>query len=83
MITELAYVGKYLFIGTYYLIENRNFILSAYSLYDLTKFTFTISDRLGVVEVVKKKIKPSETCVIIIDGKENSVVGDFEIIDCF
>lgn len=78
----MAYIGKYLFIGTAYIIENRDVILSTYSIYDLTKFTFAVSDKLGIVEIIRKKINKPDTCMIIIDGKENSDVGDFEMVYC-
>ena len=83
MISDLAYVGKCVLIGTAYIIENRNVILSTYSIYDLTKFTFNVSDKLGIIEIIRKKINKSDTPIImmIIDGKEHSDVGEFEMIE--
>lgn len=87
MITEILGFGKYIFFITSYAIEHRRMLVSVYSLYDLTKFSFYVSDRIGIIDVLSKMVKKKFNTVvqnpvlIELKGYENSEVGEFEIID--
>lgn len=75
MISQLLFIGKYLFIGAKYVFVHRDLILYSYSYYDMTKFAFVVSDKLGFFDKIKKK----NSDVIFVD-KEDTDVGEFEII---
>ena len=85
MLPTLIQFGKYMFILSYYFIENRQSIVSLYSLYDFTKFTFYVCDSAGVMEIIKTKLKEKYNVVkpslIEIVGAEHSELGDFEIMN--
>ena len=84
MLTELFSFGKYMFIITSYAIENRRFLISAYSIFDASKFAFYVSDRMGIIEALKKRINcqlPPAPILIEFGGFESSDLGDFEILD--
>lgn len=82
MLTELFSFGKYMFIITSYAIENRRFLISAYSIFDASKFVFYVSDRIGIVDELKKRINsqiPQDPILIEFQGVEKGDLGDFEI----
>ena len=87
MLTELFSFGKYMFIITSYAIENRRFLISVYSIFDASKFAFYVSDRMGIIEALKKRINcqltPITTIPILIEfrGVESGDIGEFEILD--
>jgi hypothetical protein len=86
MITELFSFGKYMFIITSYAIENRRFLISAYFIFDTSRFAFYVSDRIGIIEVVKKKLNCQlQTNSVLIEfiGIEESYLGDFEILNIY
>ena len=66
-------LGKYAFLISYYIIENQQLLVSVYSLYDLTKFTFYVSDRMGIINYLKRYILNQQKKIIIIE---------YNIIDC-
>ena len=74
-------ISRCLYYATIFSYENRDMIFNAYSLFDTTKFAFFVSEKIGVVDLIKKKITPETyTVVLEISGVEKSDVGDFEII---
>ena len=83
MFPWLMQMGKYMFIVSCYAIEHRKILVSIYSLYDFTKFSFYIMDKIGITDVISNAIKKryhTENVLIEI-SVEKSDVGDFEIID--
>lgn len=83
MITELFSFGKYVFIITSYAIENRKMLISVYSIFDASKFAFYVSDRIGIIEEIKKRINWQlypRPVVIEFKGVEECQLGDFEIL---
>ena len=84
MLTELFSFGKYMFIITSYAIENRRFLISVYSIFDASKFAFYVSDRMGIIEALKKRINyqlPPDPILIEFLGVESGDLGEFEILD--
>jgi hypothetical protein len=84
MLTELFSFGKYMFIITNYAIENRRFLISVYSIFDASKFAFYVSDRMGIIEALKKRINcqlPPDPILIEFRGVESGDLGEFEILD--
>ena len=84
MLTELFSFGKYMFIITSYAIENRRFLISVYSIFDASKFAFYVSDRIGIIEALKKRINyqlPPDPILIEFRGVESGDLGEFEILD--
>jgi hypothetical protein len=82
MLTELFSFGKYMFIITSYAVENHRFLISAYSIFDMSKFVFYVSDRMGIVDMLKKRINDQTTTNYILiefQGVEKGNLGDFEI----
>jgi hypothetical protein len=85
MFPMLISIGRciyYIGVATY---ENKTTILMTYSLFDTTKFAFFVTDKLGIVELIRKKITYVESpqMLLEISGIEETEVGDFEIIDSF
>ena len=83
MFPMLISIGRciyYIGIGTY---ENKTNILMVYSLFDTTKFVFFVTDKLGIIEIIRKKIThvDSPPMLLEISGIEETEVGDFEIIE--
>ena len=82
MMMELFSIGKYIFVITSYVIENRKFLITAYNIFDATKLVFYMSDRIGLIDAFKKKINKqmrSNPIMIEFQGIERSELGDFEI----
>lgn len=70
--------------ASYYAVEHRQTILSIYSIYDFTKFSFYVCDRTGIVRIVSNALKKnthSTNILLELIGIEHSSVGEFEILD--
>lgn len=62
--------------------ENKTTILTAYSLFDMSKFIFYISEKIGIVEAIKNRIIYVDPPILLeISGIESGDLGDFEIIN--
>jgi len=74
----LYIIGKYIFLISYYLVGNKQYIISLYSVYDLTKFTFYISNEIGLVDYVKKKINgdKSEKLILFFENSKCEIIND-------
>lgn len=87
MLSGLFYIGKYFFIISSYVIEHKGILVSTYSVYDLTKFSFYIIDKIGILDVIsaciKKKYQPYKNVLLEIKGIENTDLGEFEIMDIY
>ena len=82
MLTALFSFGKYMFIIISYAVENYRFLISAYSIFDMSKFVFYVSDRMGIVDMLKKRINDQTTTNYILiefQGVEKGNLGDFEV----
>ena len=76
-------IGKcvyYIGVITY---KNKTSIFTVYSLFDTTRFAFFVTDKLGIVELIRKKIICSEFPLMLLEisGIEKTEVGDFEILE--
>jgi hypothetical protein len=71
-------IGKYIFLISYCLTENRQYIISAYSLYDLIKFTFHATNKIGLIDYIKKKIiaDNGEKLVLILENVKCEIVDN-------
>ena len=78
MILSIGRCLYYICLVTY---ENRTTILTVYSIFDTTKFAFFVSDKLGIIERIRKSLTLPESVLIEINGIEKSELGDFEIIE--
>jgi hypothetical protein len=69
--------------GVYYIIsfsyEYKTYILSAYSIFDTSKFIFYTLDNLGILKLIKKKVTYDPLYMEI--KPEPTDVGEFELID--
>jgi hypothetical protein len=81
MFSTIISAGRCIYYITYIAYENKNTILHAYSLYDTSKFTFYVIERVGLVDYIKSKLKPEPSTVILVEKTENSELGDFEVIE--
>ena len=73
----LYIVGKYIFLISYYFTGNGQFLVSMYSLYDLTKFTFYVSNNIGVVDYIKNYIigKNTEQLILMFESHKCELVN--------
>jgi hypothetical protein len=86
MFPLLIQFGKYMFIIVYYVVKHKQILISMYYIYDFTKFSFYVIDKVGFVEVISKYIKniynyANENILIEILDVEKSEMGDFDIIN--
>lgn len=62
--------------------ENKHTILTAYSLFDTSKFVFYVSEKIGIVETIKKRITQEPPPMLLeISHIEHTELGNFEVID--
>lgn len=82
MFPTLISIGRFVYYVSAYVYENKTIILTAYSLFDTKKFSVYTLYKLGILDLIKKKITTSKSETIILEllGVESSKVGDFEII---
>lgn len=82
MLSMILSVGRCLYYVGSVTYENKATILTAYSLFDTTKFAFFVSDKLGIIDLIKKKLTYTpESIILEISGIEKSELGEFEIIE--
>lgn len=78
---------KYICLNSYYLSEYNKYINGVYSAYTITNCTYYISDKIGLIDYVKKKINnKNDENIIIICEKCSSIKSDDEeyiIIDLY
>ena len=81
MIQILISCGKYIYYISCIAYENRIYLLTMYSLFDTSKFIFYATDKIGIIELIRKKITYIPVIIIVGNKIEKSKVGDFEIIE--
>jgi hypothetical protein len=83
MFPMLISIGRCIYYIGVVAYENKTTILMAYSIFDTTKFVFFVTDKLGIVELIRKKITYVDLppMLLEISGIEETEVGDFEIVE--
>lgn len=59
--------GKYIFMISCYIAKNKKIIMTAYSLYDFTKFTFQVSNNLGIIQYINNYINKKEKKILFLE----------------
>lgn len=59
--------GKYIFMISCYIAKNKKIIATVYSLYDLTKFTFQVSNNLGIIQYINNYINKKEKKILFLE----------------
>ena len=81
MISMLISIGRCIYYIGVFIYENKTNILIAYSFFDSMKFVFFVTDKLGIMALIIKKITYNPSRLIEIIGVEETEFGDFEIIE--
>lgn len=84
MFHMLISISRCLYNISGFAYENKQNIISCYSVFDATKFIFYASDRLGIINAIKKRIvldQPTNPVLLEISSSEETIMGDFEIIN--
>lgn len=78
--------GKYIFMISCYVAKNKKIITTVYSLYDFTKFTFQVSNALGIIQYINNYINKKEKKILFLEytnikcelDTENSLISENE-----
>ena len=82
-------IGKYVYIVAKYMMIHKKMLVSTYSVYDMTKFGFYVSDRIGIIDIISKKInnrydRNLKNIILLEFGDiEKSKLGNFQILNIF
>lgn len=82
-------ISKYMYIVAKYMMIHKKMLVYTYSVYDITKFGFYVSDRIGIIDILSKKINNlydmNQKNIILLEfgDIEKSELGDFQILNIF
>ena len=78
MISELLYFSNYAITIGGYIARNKDLIITSYNIIDIARFSFYAVDRIGLIDVIKKKLVKKYDNVIFLTTIEE---GDFVVIE--